>query len=135
MQRLPNWVLNHRFPSVYDSESKSVLEQTARLYGAMQTLIDEYNNFVAVTNNSIECFEKDIQNSNNVFKTEMTCLIEKNIKSIDHTVNDAVHYMKENITDTTREIVNKGIQDGTFGVAVEYNEETESLNIIATGGI
>lgn len=93
MERLPFWVLNHKFPSTFDSESKTVIEQTARVYGAMQTLIDEYNAFVQATNTSIEAFEKGVQDSICEFKTGITCLLENYIKSIDQKVNEAINNM------------------------------------------
>ena len=56
MQLLPKWVLTNKFPSIYDSESKTVLEQTARIYGAMNDLITEYNAFADRTNQLITEF-------------------------------------------------------------------------------
>lgn len=135
MQRLPIWVLNHRYPSVFDSESKTCIEQTARVYGAMQDLIDEYNKFAEETNKTLEAFEKEMREDNTEFKEKIVCLMENYIKSIDQTVNNAVMYMKTNLPVTLAELLNKGIKDGTLTVGTAYDEVTESLNLIIEGEV
>lgn len=57
MKKLPYWCLTDKLPAFYDTESATAIEQTAKVYGAMQTLVDEYNSFAETVNNSIEEFE------------------------------------------------------------------------------
>lgn len=99
MQRLPIWVLNHRFPSVYDSESKTAIEQTARVYGAMQDLIDEYNKFAETTNKALEMFETDMVDSNSKFKKEICSIVENYITSIDAKLSSFDRKINEAIAD------------------------------------
>lgn len=47
---LPSWALVNRFPSFYDGESLTAIEQTARLYGKVNELIETYNHFVTENN-------------------------------------------------------------------------------------
>lgn len=48
--------------------------------------------------------------------------------------NEAVEYMKDNITDTTREIINNKIASGEISVGLVYTASTEALNLVVTGG-
>lgn len=133
--KLPNWVLTHTRPSVYDSESATAIEQTAKVYGAMQDLIEEYNTFAENFTKKIEKFEQDIQDSNCMFKKEIISTLENYIKSVDMRIDEAVNYLKTNLEDTVEKLISEGITDGTFGVSVVYDEATESMNIIASGGV
>ena len=49
-------------------------------------------------------------------------------------INEAYDYLKTNLHNTCMEVINHLIDTGEFYVAVEYDEETESLNILFTGG-
>lgn len=46
MIRLPKWVIPHKFPAMFDTDSATAIEMTAKLYGAMNSLIEEYNKFI-----------------------------------------------------------------------------------------
>lgn len=45
-------------------------------------------------------------------------------------INEAYDYMKTNLHETGKQIINEMIESGAFYVGVEYEEETESLNIL-----
>lgn len=47
-------------------------------------------------------------------------------------IDDAVDYMKDNIYETTTEIINQAIIDGSINVGITYDAVTEELNIIVT---
>ena len=49
-------------------------------------------------------------------------------------INDAFDYLKTNLHKTCMDVINQLIKSGEFYVGVNYDEETESLNIIYTGG-
>ncbi len=55
-------------------------------------------------------------------------------KDISDKVDEAYNYLKENLYNTSMNVINQLIKEGKFYVAVDYDEETESLNIIYTGG-
>ena len=42
---LPKWVLTNKLPAFYDMESGTAIEQTAKIYGAMQGMIKDYEKF------------------------------------------------------------------------------------------
>lgn len=46
MNKLPKWFLTSGLPAFRDGESSTALEQTYKVYQAMQNLIEEYNQFV-----------------------------------------------------------------------------------------
>jgi len=102
MRKLPIWNLTTKRPAFYDMESLTAVEQTAKIYGAMQELIDEYNTFATELNKSIEEFEKGTNQDLECFKTEMTTLIENYIKSIDMKISqDLTKVIAEMIDDGT----------------------------------
>lgn len=47
-------------------------------------------------------------------------------------IDDAVDYMKDNIYETTTEIINQAIIDGSINVGITYDAVTEELDIIVT---
>ena len=56
---LPHWVLTDKFPSVYDRESVTAISMVAKLYGKMEELIADYNEFVDGVNHAIAEFENE----------------------------------------------------------------------------
>ena len=88
MQLLPKWVLTNRYPSIYDSESHTAIEMVAKVYGAMNGMIDEFNKFIDEVNTAIvehnECVDTEIDS----FKKCVTELLEKYIKSIDMKIDE-----------------------------------------------
>ena len=55
--KLPKWVLTNKFPAVNDCESLTVIEQTARIYGKVNELIESYNKYVENINKTISDFQ------------------------------------------------------------------------------
>lgn len=70
MQKLPFWVLANPRPSFYDVESATVQQMTARVYGAMNELIDEYNAFSKTANEEIESFTAKTAEEQKKFMTD-----------------------------------------------------------------
>ena len=60
MKKLPNWFLTNPRPANYDSESLTVIEQTARLYAAMNELIEEYNETISALTKRLEEYESGL---------------------------------------------------------------------------
>lgn len=142
MYRLPKWVLTQNRPSVYDSESATAIQMTAKVYTAMSDLIEEYNKFADEVNETILKYQDSLTEENKEFKACITKTVENYIKAIDIKIADqdlkidkAVNYMKENIFETTRDILNDAISKGQISVYESYDEATESLNIIVTGEV
>ena len=142
MYLLPKWVLTQNRPSVYDSESLTSVQMVAKVYQAMNDLIEEYNKFADEVNASILEYQESLTKDNEAFKECITTIVENYIKSIDIkiekqdlVIQNAIDYMKENIANTTNEIVNEAISKGQIVVYEDYNEATESLNLLVTGGV
>lgn len=111
MIKLPHWVLNNKYPAVFDSESATVIEQTARVYGAMQQLIDDYNNFVDQVNLEIDNFTAESNQSAECFKEMIVELCETYINSIDLKMDEATAYMKTNLEQTADRLLQDIIVD------------------------
>ena len=142
MYLLPRWVLTNPKPSAYDSESATAIQMVAKVYKAMNDLIEEYNKFADEVNSKILEYQNSLTEDNEEFKECITKTVENYIKSIDIKIDkqdlviqNAVDYMKENIVDTTNELVNKAIEDGKIAVYEDYDSATESLNLLVTGGV
>mgnify|MGYP003293753474 FL=1 len=80
MKRLPHWVLTDSFPAFYDSESLTATQQTARVYGAMQELIDSYNQFVDEINGHIDEHENSLEKDVCEFKSKIIHTMENYIQ-------------------------------------------------------
>lgn len=139
MQLLPTWNLTDRHPAFFDTESGSVLEAAARVYAAMNNLIKEYNQFAENTNEIIESFKAETEQEQECFKRCITELVETYIKSIDikidkqdKVIDDGIKLMTENIVETTANVINEKIANGTLTVGMIYNEETEQIEIVTS---
>ena len=53
MNQLSTWVLTNPLPAVHDLESLTSVEMVARLYAAMQSLINEVNEHIAQVNKTV----------------------------------------------------------------------------------
>ena len=71
IHKLPHWVITHKHPAFYDSESATAIEQTAKLYRAFQDLVEDYNIFVDKINVHIEEYEASTDRKIEVFETAM----------------------------------------------------------------
>lgn len=152
MNLLPHWVITDKFPAFYDSESATAIEQTARLYKAMQELISEYNSFVDSINQHISDFEKSTKKDYEIFTTairqefqDFIDVVELKIMSQDKKIADAISYMKTNLEITITKLVKEMKDNGeltqdlldafneletfikNFTLINEYNPDTEQL--------
>ena len=83
MRNLPFWHMTTKKPAVHDVDSATVVEQTAKLYGTMQTLIDEHNQFVDEMNKAFVELETDTHQDMEGFKAFITKTMNEYTKSID----------------------------------------------------
>ena len=142
MKLLPKWVLTNEFPSIYDSDSKTVLEQTARLYGAMNDLITEYNSFAENVNALITDFTNSATQNQKEFEIsirqefqDFIDVIEIKVQQQQTEIDSAVSYMQDNIISTTSKIINDGIANGRIVINTVYDPNNENLNIVANGSV
>ena len=124
MQRLPNWVLANPFPAIHDFESLTVLDQTARIYGAMNKLIEEYNNFVDEANK----FAASQQQARSEFELRITKVMNEFMCSTEQ-------YMKQNLESTAEKLLNEATAAGAVTVTEVYDPVTESLNMVIGGEV
>lgn len=121
MNVLPKWLLANPFPAIHDFESLTVLEQTARLYGAVNGLITEYNNTVE----KLETYMKQETASREDFELKITKVM-----------NEFMCSLEEHLTDlnvVAAEIVTKAIEAGEITIQLTYDPDKESLDM-AVGG-
>ena len=136
---LPFWVLTDLQPAFYDSESGTVLQQLSRIYPKIQEVIDSYNDFVREVNRYIDEFENGIIKDFNCFKNCIIKTMNDYIETIDTKINlqdmniqNAIDYMKNNIVETTTNVINQAIENGDLNVGFEYNPSDEALDFIVT---
>ena len=123
MNALPKWVLANPFPAIHDFESLTVIEQTARIYGAMNSLIEEYNKFADTVNEHLSTFTESEQKSREEFEQEITKVMREFVCRMEK------HWVV-NMETTARDIINEAIEAGRMLI---YDPDTESLNL--TGGV
>ena len=145
IKHLPHWVLTDLQPAFYDVESGTSLQQTAKMYGKMQELIDLYNEFVTKVNKYIKDFEDGIIEDFEEFRNCIIKVMNDYIETIDTKINlqdtkisEAIDYMKDNIVSTATDLFNQALQDGDIQASLieTYDPATEelTLSIQAEGG-
>ena len=139
MQKLPNWVVANKFPAFYDTESLTSIEQTARLYGATNTLIENYNTFISIVEEELANFLQEYQHNNEVHEVSIRQLIQDffdNVETIlqlqDSKINVIEDYMKNNLEQYIIKSLNSAIKAGNLKVGVDYDSTSEELLLILT---
>lgn len=135
LQKLPNWVVTNKFPAFYDTESLTAIEQTARLYGATNKLIESYNTFVSLVDDALLEFDEKYQQDKNVFALDIRQTIQDFFDSVetqlqlqDAKIESVEQYLITNLAAT----INAAIASGKLKIDFAYNEETEELLIVAS---
>ena len=112
MRKLPRWCITHQGPAFYDTESATAVEQTAKVYGAMEELINEYNEFVSKIETEINDFEASTNKNYDEFTTRITKIIHDYIKMIDEKIklqdvkiNDSIVFIKDNLELSVKSIL------------------------------
>lgn len=126
MNALPKWALANPFPAIHDFESLTVIDQTARIYGAMNALIEEYNKFAETVNDQLSTFTESEQEARKEFELQITKVMNEFRCSMEQ-------YLKLNLEGTATALINEAIEAGRL-VVEQYDPATESLNIV-TGGV
>lgn len=139
--RLPHWILTERKPAVYDSESLTTVEMTAKVYAKMQELVDDYNQYVDTINKAIDDFESGIIKDFECFKEYVTKtihdyihMIDEKIKMQDLKIQETVEYFNTNLEEITIEVTERILNEGDVGLTHSYDETTKKVNIYFTEG-
>lgn len=139
MIRLPKWVLTNPRPSIYDSESATAIEMTAKVYQAMTEMVDEYNKFAENVEKNLAQFEQETNADIGQFTVSLRQefqdfidVVEMKLQEQDKEIQDAYNYLVVNLRTTTQQAVSEEMAKGTLQVGMSYVDETESLNMIAT---
>ena len=135
MKLLPYWTLTGSNPAFYDTQSATAIEQTAKVYGAMQSLITEYNQFVINLNKEITDYENTTNRNIDEFKECITNIVSNYIQTVDMKISELEKHMKTNLEDTAQKMLNDAIKLGNITIVEEYNPATESLNLVVTGEV
>lgn len=107
---LPKWIMPGTFPSVYDTDSGTCIEMTAKVYNAMRNLQTEYNEFVEAVNKTIVDFINDTNADYEAFKCQINKLVHDYIRMLDDKVKMQDLYLKESI-DNQNETIAAAIED------------------------
>lgn len=137
-RQLPHWVLTDGFPAFYDTESATAIEQTARLYAAMEKLIDDYNTFVDQVNEEITKFENGTHKDMGRFKKRLIDMfwqfrryIENYMTGQDSNIRKAIEDFETRFADLEMRIFAEALEPGsiTAGIDYTYDSTDEALDI------
>lgn len=154
--KLNDWCLTGTKPAFYDTESATAIEQTAKLYGAVKTLIDETEKAINSLNETVELYKTGVINDFECFKAEITkithdyvAMIDEKIRLQDVKINDSIVYIKENLEEAIKTILNEmsangelddviltavsGIENTINGLVTEVNSMNETFGNAISG--
>lgn len=126
MNALPKWALANPFPAIHDFESLTVIDQTARVYGAMNALITEYNKFADTVNDQLSNFTESEQEARREFELQITKVMNEFRCCMDQ-------YLKLNLIETAETLISEAIAEGKITIKEVYDPVSESLDIVAGG--
>lgn len=133
MNLLPKWVLANPFPAIHDFESLTVIDQTARIYGAMQTLINEYNAFAEEVNNMVATFAEDETNAREEFEKDITKVIREFICSSNEKFERNMKDIETIVTAAVKDYIESA--EVRIEMNEEYDPNTKALTISLNGGV
>lgn len=137
LKPLPIWTLNEKHPAFFDSESLTAIEQTARVYGKMQELVDSYNQFAEEINTTINDWNSEINSNYDEFTKRIEKITSNYINCLDMKINlqnkdlsDAISFMKNNIVTSVENYIKDEIAAGNITISMQY--ENENLDLIVS---
>lgn len=135
---LPKWTLTSSFPSVYDTESGTCIEMTAKVYAAMRDLQTNYNVFVDEINTCITDFQNGVIESQKEFEEQITKIIHDYIVALDakvdhqdRVIEENITYIKNNIGAEVTRIINEMKESGEIDAIIA--DSLDSINTRLTG--
>lgn len=102
--KLPHWCITDTHPAFYDTESATAIEMVAKLYGAINEIIEDYNKFVDNINKTIEDFESGITKDFNTFKIEMSQQFQDFIDTVELKLGEQDNKIKQDFEAIKREL-------------------------------
>lgn len=139
MHKLPHWHITNKFPTLFDLETATVIEQTAKIYGAMNELIDDYNKYVDALNDSFENFKKAHDGDDELFRVGMRQEFQDFIDIVDLKIQELELYMKKNLKQTAESMLKEIIDEMEETInefqklqndlRIEMNEQTASVKL------
>lgn len=122
---LPKWVFPGTIPSVYDTESGTCIEMTAKVYNAMKELQEKTILFTEELNKTINEFETGIIKDQETFKTHIDTImhnyismLDEKIKLQDSEIDNAISFMKDNISDSLTTLINEMQESGEINEVI-----------------
>ena len=140
---LPNWCLTGTRPAFYDTESADTIEQTAKLYGVIQELVNDYNKYVDEINKTISDFiggitkdQKEFEDSINKIMHDYIIMLDEKLKLQDLEIAEAINFMKTNLQSSIYKLLGEMQANGelngvilnafdNFGTRLNKLENTE----------
>ena len=124
---LPHWAVTDKNPAFYDTESATAIEQTAKLYGAMQNMIATYNEWEKSVNEHIAKQDKDIEESIKYIKDNLYNTIDGMMKDMraNNEFDTIVYNTFQNINNEVEKIDSRLKE--VEKTSVEYDEKTQML--------
>lgn len=124
MIQLPYWHMTNSKPAFFDSESATAIEQTAKLYAAMQDLINEYNKFAETVNTHISELDEDTDEAITLFSLDIRQEFQDFINVIDLKTKSQDKYIKETFQDELIKFLNSYRESGelTSDIEVAFND-------------
>lgn len=135
MKQLPMWHITNVRPSNFDTESLTIIEQTSRVYGAMNALIEEYNNYVDALNKQINKHEEGVNKAIELHTMEMNQSFNDFIDVIQLQIDN---FKKQNNIDSKEmrdaiSYMEKSIQEFKFNIDSNLEEYVKrNMNDIIT---
>lgn len=126
MRLLPLWVATAKLPAFYDVESTTAIQQTAKLYGAMQEMITELNKYMEEVSATLTENEEEQKQIMKCFQQKIVEIVENFIKCVDTKIDKQNLKIEEQST-KLREEIYELIGEGNITVTTVYDEDTESL--------
>lgn len=143
IELLPLWCVTDKYPAFYDTESATAIEQTAKLYGAMRTLQEEYNNMASNVNATITAFITDVNADQEEFENHINkivhdyiAMLDEKIKLQDSVIEESIVYIKNNLSESVENLLNEMIKTGSIKNVIttyEYDSANETL-VFKMGG-
>ena len=126
---LPKWVFSGTTPSVYDTESGTCIEMTAKVYNAMRELQTSYNSFVDEINSTLTEFINTTNADQEEFKEHIDKIMHDYISMLD----DKINMLETETINEVTEFINQSLNDGKIIISTNYDEDTKNLTIV--GGV
>ena len=134
---LPKWIFPDSKYSVYDTESGTAVEMVSKVYEAMRSLQIEYDSFADEINEKITNFINSTNQDQEEFKKEITKImhdyiikIDEKIKLQDLDIQDAINYMKTNLSESITLIIAEMRDSGQLSedIMEAFEDFTSRLN-------